>query len=122
MTPCHQIFLLSPANSAGKRAAFLLRKDGRSALAQRLRSEDRGGGATVGEIYTFLSGLYFRGKLAYASAFANPPDGCSGPWIRTIDATPIRCGAMRRCWPRSCTKETPPSSSAVSLPRNISSP
>ncbi len=25
-----------------------------------------------------MSGLYFRGKLAYASAFANPPDGCAG--------------------------------------------
>ena len=81
MTPSHQIFLLSPANSAGKRAALLLRKDGRSALAQRLRAAQGGtggGGATVGEIYTFMSGLYFRGKLAYASAFANPPDGCCG--------------------------------------------
>lgn len=25
-----------------------------------------------------MSGLYFRGKLAYASAFANPPTGCVG--------------------------------------------
>ena len=52
-----------------------MRANGRSALAQRLRSEE---GATIGEVYTFMSGLYFRGKLAYASAFANPPDGCSG--------------------------------------------
>jgi len=81
MTPSHQIFLLSPANSAGKRAALLLRKDGRSALAQRLRAAQGGlfgGGAAAAEIYTFMSGLYFRGKLAYASAFANPPDGCLG--------------------------------------------
>lgn len=70
-----RVFLLSPANSAGKRAGFLLGRNGRSALAQRLRSSD---GATVGEVYTFMSGLYFRGKLAYASAFAHPPDGCSG--------------------------------------------
>ena len=70
-----RVFLLSPANSAGKRAGFLLRRNGRSALAQRLRSTE---GATVGEVYTFMSGLYFRGKLAYASAFADPPDGCSG--------------------------------------------
>src|SRR5207247_4865816 len=75
MPPSHQIFLLSPANCAGKRAGFLLRKDARSDLAQRLRS---GEGATVGEVYTFMSGLYFRGKLAYASAFAQPPDGCFG--------------------------------------------
>jgi hypothetical protein len=75
MSPGHQIFLLSPANCGGKRAGFLLRKNARSALAQRLQS---GEGATIGEVFTFMSGLYFRGKLAYASAFANPPDGCSG--------------------------------------------
>jgi hypothetical protein len=31
------------------------------------------GGSAVGEIFTFLSGLYFRGKLAYAEVFARPP-------------------------------------------------
>lgn len=36
-------------------------------LAQRLRSEDP---PTLGEVFAFLSGLYFRGKLAYAKAFA----------------------------------------------------
>ncbi|HEU5260861.1 MAG TPA: hypothetical protein VFU41_05480 [Gemmatimonadales bacterium] len=75
MSPSRQIFLLSPANCSGKRAGFLLRKNARSALAQRLRSRE---GATIGEVFTFMSGLYFRGKLAYAVAFANPPDGCSG--------------------------------------------
>jgi hypothetical protein len=55
-----------------------MRPNGRSPLAQRLRS---GEGATIGEVYTFMSGLYFRGKLAYASAFANPPDGCPGVQI-----------------------------------------
>ena len=75
MSPSHRIFLLSPANCAGKRAGFLLRKDARSPLAQRLRS---GEGATIGEVFTFMSGLYFRGKLAYASAFINPPEGCAG--------------------------------------------
>src|ERR1043166_2163689 len=38
MPPPHQVFLLSPANSAGKRAGFLLRKDARSALALGLRA------------------------------------------------------------------------------------
>jgi len=71
----HQVFLLSPANCSGKRAGFLLRKDARSTLAQRLRSAE---GASIGEVFTFMSGLYFRGKLAYASAFARPPDGCGG--------------------------------------------
>jgi len=70
----NQIFLLSPANCSGKRAGYLLRKDGASPLAKRLRSE----GATLGEIFTFMSGLYFRGKLAYARAFADPPDGFPG--------------------------------------------
>ncbi|MEW5915557.1 MAG: hypothetical protein AB1762_04095, partial [Gemmatimonadota bacterium] len=31
------------------------------------------GGAPIGDVFSFLSGLYFRGKLAYANAFANPP-------------------------------------------------
>lgn len=34
----------------------------------------RAGGAPLGEVFSFLSGLYFRGKLAYARAFARPPD------------------------------------------------
>lgn len=69
-----RVFLLSPANCSGKRAGFLLRKDARSALAQRLRSE----GATIGEVFTFMSGLYFRGKLAYARSFASPREGAPG--------------------------------------------
>jgi hypothetical protein len=40
-------------------------------LAVRLRAP---GGATLGEVFSFMSGLYFRGKLAYARAFAMPPD------------------------------------------------
>lgn len=98
MTARRQIFLLSPANSAGKRAGFLMRANGRSALAQRLRS---GEGATIGEVFTFMSGLYFRGKLAYASAFANPPDGCFGiqvivPGLGLVPASaPIDLAGLR---------------------------
>ena len=40
-------------------------------LAVRLRS---GAGAPIGEVFSFVSGLYFRGKMAYARAFAAPPD------------------------------------------------
>jgi hypothetical protein len=75
MSRSRQIFLLSPAHCSGKRASFLLQRNARSALAQRLRS---GEGATIGEVFTFMSGLYFRGKLAYAGTFADPPDGCVG--------------------------------------------
>ena len=81
MPPSHVVFLLSPANCAGKRAGFLMRPNGGSALAQRLRSSD---GATLGEIFTFMSGLYFRGKLAYASAFADPPADCAGEGVHVI--------------------------------------
>jgi hypothetical protein len=39
-------------------------------LARRLRSDDDL--PTLGEVFAFLSGLYFRGKLRYAKAFAAP--------------------------------------------------
>jgi hypothetical protein len=50
-------------------------------LAQRLRNE----GATLSEIFTFLSGLYFRGKVAYARAFARPPSECAGALVITTN-------------------------------------
>jgi hypothetical protein len=53
-------------------------------LAARLRGE---AGAPIGEVFSFMSGLYFRGKLAYARAFANPPDRespISGPGVFVI--------------------------------------
>jgi hypothetical protein len=41
------------------------------ALARQLRSRE---GAPIGDVFSFISGLYFRGKLAYARRFARPPD------------------------------------------------
>jgi hypothetical protein len=41
------------------------------AVARELRSES---GAALGDVFSFVSGLYFRGKLAYARRFAAPPD------------------------------------------------
>src|SRR3954453_11627287 len=41
------------------------------ALAQQLRTA---AGAPLGDVFSFVSGLYFRGKLAYARRFASPPD------------------------------------------------
>jgi hypothetical protein len=81
-TARHRIFLLSPANASGIRAKRLLRADARSELAQRLR----GAGAPLGEVYRFISSLYFRGKLAYAEQFQNPPDGADGIYIITASA------------------------------------
>jgi hypothetical protein len=65
------VFLLSPANLAGKRAGYLLREAAAFELAVRLRT----GGAPVGEVFSFVSGLYFRGKVAYARAFGEAPGG-----------------------------------------------
>jgi hypothetical protein len=62
-------FLLSPAYAGGRRAQMLLNDRAQFELARRLRSSDP---VSLGEAFTFLSGLYFRGKLAYANAFARP--------------------------------------------------
>ncbi|HEY2806785.1 MAG TPA: hypothetical protein VGI92_13080 [Gemmatimonadales bacterium] len=70
-----RIFLLSPANCSGKRAGYLMRKEASFDLALRLRSAE---GAAIGEVFSFMSGLYFRGKLAYSAVFADPPKGCCG--------------------------------------------
>jgi hypothetical protein len=48
-------------------------------LARRLRTE----GASLGETFSFLSGLYFRGKLTYAQAFKAPPAGTPGVLVIT---------------------------------------
>ena len=45
---------------------MLMRPGARFDLARRIRSPE---GAPIGEVFTFLSGLYFRGKLAYARRF-----------------------------------------------------
>jgi len=60
------VFLLSPANCAGTRAQMLL-KSQTSPLTARLAN----GGAPLGEVFTFMSSLYFRGKLAYATRFGS---------------------------------------------------
>src|SRR5690242_9482256 len=74
-----RIFLLSPANAGGERAAMLLRERASFDLAARLRTE----GAPLGEVFAFISGLYFRGKLAYAQAFAAPPEGIPASFVIT---------------------------------------
>jgi hypothetical protein len=93
-----RIFLLSPAHCGGKRAAILLNERATFPLAQRLRSP---AGVTLGEAFSFLSGLYFRGKLAYADRFARPPSGQPGVQVITTDRgllpadTPVGCQELR---------------------------
>lgn len=66
-----RVFLLSPANCGGIRARRVVSDAAAFPLAQQLRTP---GGAPLGDVFAFVSGLYFRGKLAYARRFANPPD------------------------------------------------
>lgn len=76
-----RIFLLSPAYAGGLRAQMIMSEKAQFELARRLRSADL---PTLGEVFSFLSGLYFRGKLAYAQAFApERPDGRSGVLVIT---------------------------------------
>ena len=66
-----RVFLLSPANAGGERAKMLLNPNAGFELAHRLQS----GSAALCEVYAFISGLYFRGKVAYVQRFQDPPDG-----------------------------------------------
>lgn len=63
-----QVFILSPARCDGERAKLLLSGAGTFPLARALRE---GEGAEIGEVFSFLSALYFRGKLTYARTFAS---------------------------------------------------
>ncbi|HUR44994.1 MAG TPA: hypothetical protein VMZ27_03880 [Candidatus Saccharimonadales bacterium] len=73
-----RIFLLSPAQTGGPRAEMVLNPNAGFELARQLH---RGESVPIGELFSFLSGLYFRGKLAYARGFAKP--GKKGIWIIT---------------------------------------
>jgi hypothetical protein len=85
-----RVFLLSPANSSGVRAQRLLNAESTSSLSQKLR----GAGAPLGEVYRFVSSLYFRGKLAYAERFQNPPENVPGVYIITAGAGLMLPGAL----------------------------
>jgi hypothetical protein len=52
-------------------------------VAERLRGPE---GVPLGDVFTFLSGLYFRGKLVYARRYARPPEGTPGVLIITAGA------------------------------------
>ena len=82
----HRIFLLSPAKLGGIRGGYVLNPKAEFDLACRLRR----GGVPLGELFSFVSGLYFRGKLAYARAFAAPPIDLSGSFVITSTAGLVR--------------------------------
>src|SRR5437867_2406976 len=66
MSVSQTVFLLSPAHCGGRRGQIVLSERATFPLAIQLREF----GAPIGEVFSFLSGLYFRGKLAYGRAFA----------------------------------------------------
>jgi hypothetical protein len=76
----HRIFLLSPAYAGGERARMILSDRAEFELARKLRCNR---GVPIADVFTFLSGLYFRGKIAYATAFARPATGIPGVFVIT---------------------------------------
>jgi hypothetical protein len=69
-----KVFVISPATAHGPRALSLRRPDSNSTLARQLRED----GVPLGDVFSSLSGLYFRGKLEYARAFAHAPAAETG--------------------------------------------
>ena len=99
-----RIFLLSPANCGGIRAKMVMSPAAQFALARQLRDP---AGASLGDVFSFVSGLYFRGKLSYARRFAQPPDpddpvAAGGVLVITPNAglraadTPVTVASFRR--------------------------
>ncbi len=66
-----RVFLLSPANASAIRGRLLLNRNSEFELARRIRRQ----GVPLGELFSFISSLYFRGKLAYAKAFSSSQPG-----------------------------------------------
>ena len=97
----HTIFLLSPANLSGVRGELVFNPQADFPVARQLKA----GGAPLGELFSVVSSLYFRGKVAYATAFAHPPQDHPGALVITPGdglcflhepVTLNGCGAGRR--------------------------
>lgn len=66
-----KVFLLSPADVSGVRARQLCSPRANFPAARLFQSTS---GVPIGQAFSFMSGLYFRGKIAYARRFTAPPD------------------------------------------------
>src|SRR4051812_18798188 len=75
-----RVFLLSPASCGGERARMLMNPRAGFELAQRIRTRS---GAPLGEVFSFLSGLYFRGKARYVERFGKPARKLPGALVIT---------------------------------------
>ncbi len=89
--PIHTVFLLSPANLGGQRARMVFNPAATFPVARQLHC---GQGATIRDVFSFVSGLYFRGKATYAQAFERPPAEdlgalviCPGEGLRLLNET-----------------------------------
>jgi hypothetical protein len=79
-----RVFLLSPANCGGRRAKQALSPRAAFPVAEQLRSRR---GVRLGDLFSFVSGLYFRGKLTYARRFAavrDPGNPVVGAGVQVI--------------------------------------
>lgn len=72
------VFLLSPARLNGRRGELLLKAESSFALSREVQAP---AGAEVGAVFSFVSGLYFRGKAAYAEAFGRAPEGLGSAFV-----------------------------------------
>lgn len=103
------LFLISPANLQGKRGQMLLGPPGSSEIARQLRTTS----VPLGELFTFVSGLYFRGKLAYARAFGRAPAGKPSVFVMTaggglcLPDDPVTLGRLEG-WQGVTVSETNP--------------
>jgi hypothetical protein len=66
------VMLLSPAKLNGKRGRLLFNPEAEFSVARELRSS---AGAPLADVFSFVSGLYFRGKVGYAREFARTNNG-----------------------------------------------
>lgn len=91
-----RVFLLSPARCSGPRALLLPQTQG--VLGAGLR----GDGAALGDVFSFLSSLYFRGKASYAAHFGARGIGAPGALVITPGhglcrlSTPLRAADLAR--------------------------
>jgi len=72
-----RIFLLSPVNAAGIRAKLITSAKAEFQLAVQLREQ----GLPVAEVFSFISRLYFRGKIAYANAFGEVSSTAASAYV-----------------------------------------
>jgi hypothetical protein len=106
-----RIFLLSPAHCGGERARLIFRQGADFELVSQLRGRE---GVPLGEVFSFVSGLYFRGKLAYARAFALPPPGVPGVLVITSNLglqpaeRPVNLATLRRFQTVDIHEDDPP--------------